>query len=1003
MTDARLDVVIDPKGAKIGGLEAKRAIDGVGKSATGATGALNTFQKSLLITTAAGVFAASLGAATSAANAFKDSLAEVSTLLDDVPGQMSLISEEAKRQAVQFGSLPTAQAQAFYQIISAGAENAAEATSILTAANRLAVGGVTDVVTAVKGITAVMDSYGAKAGSVSDISDAFFVAMRRGKTNVGQLAREMGKVANLAEAGGVSVNALFAALATLTKTMPSTSEAATGLRAVLAAIIKPTGEAITEMTRLNKESRDLQINFSAAGLQKRGLADFLEDLKTITGQNVETLGKLFGGVEALTPVLALTGSGAAVFADILSDVDRKLGETDTAFRKIAESPGFATRQFKALVTVIGIEFGDAVSNVLLPATRFIIDNFEDIAKAATVAGVAMAAAFGPQIIALIGTQFVTAIGLATTGVRLFTAAIAANPLGAIAVAVTAAVSALVVFSDEIEVIKDGAVTLRDVFVTVWNGITDILGDAVGFWVDLFSRASAAIADSVFGWIEPVNLTMPDIGDAVKSGLNVVIGLFAGTINTIEENWRLIVPAVGSVMVKVTNAVVSTTEALINRVVNASADFLETVSTNTIRGINFLISQANRLPLLDFDLLIEPEFRENDFTFALGRVEDHFEGTATRIANNTQKLWSDALSTDFIGDFVRDFEGAVRKTATIRQSAKLPTPQTPGAPVQAGTGAENLADLTADQIATAQQLIDDFIAMSNEQFETSFAGGYATQLESMVEATRSAAFAMGVAFAEVFGPGGSLQRGLADSAARAIVFGDDLGQSITNLSKRIAADLIAKFIETQLAMATVGNAARSAEAVAQAATLATNRALTADALASQAALAAGAATSGAAINAAYTPASITASIATSGGAATTATTAYTTSYAAMKAVAASGSVPAFAQGGAFTNRIVDKPTAFPLGVMGEAGPEAILPLSRNSRGQLGVVAAQTSTPSGPVTFAPVVRINIDRVQGANQEVGAEISRQVNRELEGAFNKFLSKEQRPGGRLNRQRVV
>jgi lambda family phage tail tape measure protein len=54
--------------------------------------------------------------------------------------------------------------------------------------------------------------------------------------------------------------------------------------------------------------------------------------------------------------------------------------------------------------------------------------------------------------------------------------------------------------------------------------------------------------------------------------------------------------------------------------------------------------------------------------------------------------------------------------------------------------------------------------------------------------------------------------------------------------------------------------------------------------------------------------------------------------------------AFAKGGAFTNQIVDSPTLFKFargtGLMGEAGPEAIMPLKRDSNGNLGV-----SNPGG----------------------------------------------------------
>lgn len=58
------------------------------------------------------------------------------------------------------------------------------------------------------------------------------------------------------------------------------------------------------------------------------------------------------------------------------------------------------------------------------------------------------------------------------------------------------------------------------------------------------------------------------------------------------------------------------------------------------------------------------------------------------------------------------------------------------------------------------------------------------------------------------------------------------------------------------------------------------------------------------------------------------------------------VQPFATGGAFTNGIVDRPTQFDMAVMGEAGPEAIMPLS-NVGGSLGV------NVSGAVDMAPVV--------------------------------------------------
>ena len=52
----------------------------------------------------------------------------------------------------------------------------------------------------------------------------------------------------------------------------------------------------------------------------------------------------------------------------------------------------------------------------------------------------------------------------------------------------------------------------------------------------------------------------------------------------------------------------------------------------------------------------------------------------------------------------------------------------------------------------------------------------------------------------------------------------------------------------------------------------------------------------------------------------------------------GSMQAFAKGGAFTNGIVSSPSMFNMGLMGEAGPEAIMPLRRGADGSLGVASS-----------------------------------------------------------------
>lgn len=113
---------------------------------------------------------------------------------------------------------------------------------------------------------------------------------------------------------------------------------------------------------------------------------------------------------------------------------------------------------------------------------------------------------------------------------------------------------------------------------------------------------------------------------------------------------------------------------------------------------------------------------------------------------------------------------------------------------------------------------------------------------------------------------------------------------------------------------------------------------------------------------------------------------------------SGGVQMFANGGAFTNSIVNKPTAFGMnggvGVMGEAGPEAILPLTRTSDGQLGV----KSLGGGSTVVAPVsVVVNMDG-GAANDSGGGNTEgqgRAVQQAIKTETERAIANSVKPGG--------
>src|SRR5690606_32060940 len=104
-----------------------------------------------------------------------------------VAQQVEKLGEEVKQMSVRFGSAPTAQAGALYEIMAAGVEDAGDAMRYLDVANRLAIGGVTDVETAAGGLVAVMNAWGDSIKSVTDVSDAMFIAAASGSADIEDL------------------------------------------------------------------------------------------------------------------------------------------------------------------------------------------------------------------------------------------------------------------------------------------------------------------------------------------------------------------------------------------------------------------------------------------------------------------------------------------------------------------------------------------------------------------------------------------------------------------------------------------------------------------------------------------------------------------------------------------------------------------------------------------------------------------------------------------------
>ena len=405
---------------------AEKAVDKTGRAFGTMRGAAISAAKALGAMGAAFVSFQAIGASLTQARAFNVALAETSTLIAGTPQEIEQLSAAARDLGKAYGTDATSQVQAFYQAISAGAGSIAEANTTLDAANRLAIGGATDVTTAVGILSGVINSYGKDAISATEVSDALFVGMKAGVTTVAELSANLGGVIPTAKALGISFDEVVAATSALTKNNLSTSAAVTSLNAALVGIVKPTAEA-------SKLAESLGINFTAAGLQAKGLGGFLAEVAEKTGGNVEQMAQLFGSVEALKAALLFAGEAGGQYAEIMEDMGIKAGATDAAYQKMSDSLDQRLNKLTAAASDIALGFGNALLSVLVPAMEAFASVAVTVGQNLDTVLMVIASLAATQIPAMVSASYAAITGLSLMSGAMTLTTIAAGVLrGALA-------------------------------------------------------------------------------------------------------------------------------------------------------------------------------------------------------------------------------------------------------------------------------------------------------------------------------------------------------------------------------------------------------------------------------------------------------------------------------------------------------------------------------------------------------------------------------------------
>lgn len=341
--------------------------DQVSNKLKDAGGAVKDVGRSLTTGVTAPTVAAGVAAGKMAYD-YDQGLAKVGSLVNKSGKEMREYDDTIKAMSKSTGVSLDNLTESMYQGISAGGDlgNIFKLTEV---AAKTAIGGFTETDVAIDGLTSTMNAFGIEYKNVDKVANKFILTQNKGKTTVDELASSIGKVAPTANAAGVGVDELLASVASLTMNGIATSEAMTALKAALSNVIKPSTEA-------QKLAKKLGIEFNVAGLQSKGFAGFLEEIKKKTNGNVETMGKLFGSTEALNAMLLLTGEGAETFNEVLKEMGGELDLVDKAFGNMKESAGAQLQDSFNSLKISLIELGDK----LAPTIEFLAEKISQLAE-----------------------------------------------------------------------------------------------------------------------------------------------------------------------------------------------------------------------------------------------------------------------------------------------------------------------------------------------------------------------------------------------------------------------------------------------------------------------------------------------------------------------------------------------------------------------------------------------------------------------------------------------
>lgn len=440
--------------------EAEKSFQSISKSLDKTASSMQKFGRNLSLYVTAPILG--LGAAAfKAEKGFEHQMNLMVSMVGMAREEVEGMRDDVLNLASLTGITPVKLADALQFITSSGYEDAAEALEILSAAAKVAAVNQIEVKDVSDLTTSAMNAYRRSALEAKQVTDILVQAVALGKAEFDDLVKSVGIVMPVAADLNVSFQQVAGTMAMLTRTGTTTETTAVQIRQVLSQLIGPSQQALQAFKDLQWSAEDFRKSIAEKGLLP-ALIEFKDKIQDLG--SLEMADDIFGNIRALSAVLNLTGEAMEENIYVMQEMENYAGQTDRAFKEFQTTLEYQWSKAVADGQVALIEFGETLKVVAGPIlaqlSRMLIQvrdwwrSLTEEEQRSVLVKVALVAAIGPllsilsKLVFLIGTV-VKVYGLLRTAIlanagawKMWTAAIASNPIGALITVVASAAAGI---------------------------------------------------------------------------------------------------------------------------------------------------------------------------------------------------------------------------------------------------------------------------------------------------------------------------------------------------------------------------------------------------------------------------------------------------------------------------------------------------------------------------------------------------------------------------------